>query len=177
MQQNLSPQSCDVSESCQSEVHVVWVMYCVSSAGVFIGLNLNCAVLLVKVLSHPGHGNSKCCIVGNWHVSVSRRRFTSYPRGFRSSNQPEGSCRVLISVWESLTCFFIFIFFLKTMQEKMLDAKMLIYSYSVYFFYFFLFIFFHSLTLISASALKLQYRPGSAVYNLANFRWQLYCFC
>lgn len=25
------------------------------------------AETLMKVLGHPGRGNSKCCIVGNWH--------------------------------------------------------------------------------------------------------------
>ena len=23
-------------------------------------------IMLMKVLNHPGHGNSNCCVVGNW---------------------------------------------------------------------------------------------------------------
>ena len=34
----------------------------------------------MKVLGHPGHGNSKCFIIGSW-TSVSWRHF-SHPRGF-----------------------------------------------------------------------------------------------
>ena len=32
---------------------------------------------LMKVLSHPGHGNSKCCIVGNWTCFSSDSSETS----------------------------------------------------------------------------------------------------
>ena len=35
-------------------------------------------LMLMKVFSHPGHGNSKCCIV----VSFSWICFTSHQRGF-----------------------------------------------------------------------------------------------
>ena len=33
---------------------------------------------LMKVLSHPGHGNSKCCIVGNW---IGFRFLLGYVKG------------------------------------------------------------------------------------------------
>ena len=53
-------------------------------------ITLHCTMLM-KVLSHPGHGNSKCYTAGNWtsvcdDVSPSR---------FFSSNYPEESCRLL----------------------------------------------------------------------------------
>ena len=41
---------------------------------------LHVRIMLMKVLSHPGHGNSKCCTVVNWTC------FTTHPRSFFSSN-------------------------------------------------------------------------------------------
>ena len=38
--------------------------------------------MLMKVLSHPGPGKSKCCIVGDWACFS----FSSHPRCFFSSN-------------------------------------------------------------------------------------------
>ena len=47
-----------------------------------------------NIPSYPGHGNSKCCIVGNWTCFSFLKIFTSHPRGFISSNYLEGSLQV-----------------------------------------------------------------------------------
>ena len=52
--------------------------------------------MLMKVLSHPGHGNSDSCLVGNWTC------FTSHPQGFFRSLR-ECPYRVVGATYGSLT--------------------------------------------------------------------------
>ena len=51
--------------------------------------------MLVKIIIHPTAVSS-----ATGRVSVSGRRLVSHPRRFFSSNELEGGCRVLNTVWE-----------------------------------------------------------------------------
>ena len=65
--------------------------------------NVNC-YMLVKVLSHAGHGKSKCCIVGNWACFSLLKTFqvsSNSPLQFKLTGgelQAFKLC-VLVSLW------------------------------------------------------------------------------